>query len=457
MSSTLAETALKYHRLGWTVLPIRFQSKIPHVKWKKYRQEKPTEADIRAWFKKWKDAGVGIITGKASGVYTLDFDSPDAIGAFESNICDLPETIRMSTGRDGGFQLFLRYPNDYEIRNAAGILKDLDIRAEGGLTIIPPSVHKSGRKYQWGKVDPLTDGLDDLLGTPEELIDFLKGHDSSPIRSKSKPTKAKQNGTSNNKPGWVSEVLMGVSQGSRNQTCAKLAGYYIRIFEGDAQQALSVLEGWNARNTPPLPQSEIEKTLASISERHGTLALGDFLKQDIYDIQKLIYPDGCTKYNIFLEGQHVPVTVSPEELANPNQFRIKLMTQTDNLMATIKNARWYGLLNSTLPEATVVLMNEDETYIAAIKETILQDVTSRNGTLIDFEEPEILIERQAVVVDRSVFVKLQYLCNALAFNRVKISLKELASLLRRMNFKPYNGRLGKVVARTWTIPFKDLI
>jgi hypothetical protein len=58
-------------------------------------------------------------------------------------------------------------------------------------------------------------------------------------------------------------ILDGVGEGSRNDTAAKLAGGYIRRGLSDAE-VLALLNDWNERNRPPLPERELRETIASI-------------------------------------------------------------------------------------------------------------------------------------------------------------------------------------------------
>jgi len=48
----------------------------------------------------------------------------------------------------GGFHLFFQYPNE-EMRNLINLLPGIDIRAEGGYIVAPPSLHVSGKSYEW--------------------------------------------------------------------------------------------------------------------------------------------------------------------------------------------------------------------------------------------------------------------------------------------------------------------
>jgi RecA-family ATPase len=67
--------------------------------------------------------------------------------------------------------------------------------------------------------------------------------------------------------GWITEALRGVSEGGRNDTCARLAGYFFK--KGMSYDIVeTLLLDWNERNDPPLPVNEIRTTIKSIERSH---------------------------------------------------------------------------------------------------------------------------------------------------------------------------------------------
>lgn len=68
--------------------------------------------------------------------------------------------------------------------------------------------------------------------------------------------------------GWITEALRGVSEGGRNDTCARLAGYFFKKgMNSDIVEALLI--DWNERNEPPLPIREVRTTIKSIERSHA--------------------------------------------------------------------------------------------------------------------------------------------------------------------------------------------
>lgn len=112
-----------------------------------------TDVDqIRAWFRRWPNANIGIATGVESGVYVLDVDHQH--GGLESlellrQEIDLPATMTAKSG-SGGLHLYYRYPIGETLPNSASKLgPGLDIRGEGGFIVAPPSMHACGERYEW--------------------------------------------------------------------------------------------------------------------------------------------------------------------------------------------------------------------------------------------------------------------------------------------------------------------
>src|SRR5688572_32726626 len=95
--------------------------------------------------------GIGLPTGKKSGIVVLDVDVDDggleSLAKLERAVAPAPKTARARTG-GGGIHVFFRNPRGTEIRNSAGLLgPGLDVRGEGGYVVVPPSRTQSS--YQW--------------------------------------------------------------------------------------------------------------------------------------------------------------------------------------------------------------------------------------------------------------------------------------------------------------------
>lgn len=106
------------------------------------------EATIHAWWARWPDANIGIRTGMESGLVVIDIDvdkgGEDSWEEFTQGH-NVPDTVEAITG-SGGRHIYFQHPSDREIKSRQGILPGVDIRADGGYVVAPPSRHAGGRK-----------------------------------------------------------------------------------------------------------------------------------------------------------------------------------------------------------------------------------------------------------------------------------------------------------------------
>jgi hypothetical protein len=140
-------------------------------------------AQVKAWWKQYPKANIGVCTGQASnGLTVIDFDLQK--GATNNPLgLGLSVTLEVTTGN--GFHLW--FLSDQEIRNSAGKLgQGIDIRGWGGYVVAPPSVHSTGQIYSFAnqspiadfpleilaKLQPEPDDLDLVLSYAPDIADF---------------------------------------------------------------------------------------------------------------------------------------------------------------------------------------------------------------------------------------------------------------------------------------------
>lgn len=122
---------------------------------------------------------IAIQTGKASNLVVLDIDPRNggdrSLEELVRKHGELPETLSVNTG-GGGKHFYFRYSESVERLKSNPLTgwPGIDIKADGGSIIAPPSRHVSGGHYAW--IDPDTEIA--------ELPDWLLG-----IVMKEKPSK----------------------------------------------------------------------------------------------------------------------------------------------------------------------------------------------------------------------------------------------------------------------------
>ena len=239
---TVNELAAEYVDNGWSVLPVRPDEKRPYMtNWLQYTKTKAPKAMVEGWFNNLSGAGVGAVTGRISNMVVLDVEH-NCPYPIEELLRKYPTQMVARSG-GGGYHLFYQYPtNQSRVSNRVRIFEGADLRADGGFIVLPPTVHQSGNRYEWVKRGPLG-------AFPVALLD-LKAH--TPVQG----------------DGWITEALRGVSEGGRNDTCARLAGYFFKKgMNSDIVEALLI--DWNERNEPPLPIREVRTTIKSIERSHA--------------------------------------------------------------------------------------------------------------------------------------------------------------------------------------------
>lgn len=246
------DAARTYLKLGWSVIPIREKEKRPLIEWAEFQNRLPSQREADAWWTRWPNANVGIVTGGTSGLVVLDVDGEAGMASLVGR--HLPPTVVARTGR--GFHYLFNHPRR-AVKNAVGLAPGLDIRGDGGYIVAPPSIHANGSAYEWA--EGLTPKDLELADAPTWLFDTSTTV-SSPIEKTRSP---------------YSEILLGVSEGTRNAAAARLAGHlFKRGIPKD--EVMGILRAWNQLNHPPLPISELMRVLESIGNKAGGLTAAPF-------------------------------------------------------------------------------------------------------------------------------------------------------------------------------------
>lgn len=234
----LLDAALKYTRYGWHVFPIVPKGKrplTPHG----FKDASAAESAVRQWWARWPGANIGIATG-ASGLVVVDLDGKEGIAAWALGKANNPgmndDTLTSLTG-GGGIHLIFLAPESTIIGNSASKLAPhIDIRGMGGYIIAPPSVHPSGKKYQWD----MQCHREPLPLPPAVLAALMK------------------QGAQIAKP-IASEIL----ERERNSTLASLAGTMRRRGMSEAAICVALMITNTEQCRPPLPLAEVQRIAAN--------------------------------------------------------------------------------------------------------------------------------------------------------------------------------------------------
>ena len=250
---TFEKEALDYLSRGWSVIPLRPRDKRPAIRWQEYQERLASQEDVKAWFRHWPDANVGVVTGNASGLIVVDIDpkhgGEDSLARLERQHGPLPPTVEAATG-GGGRHIYFAHPGGV-VRNRVALAPGIDVRGDGGYVVAPPSVHTSGKPYAWLK----SHNPDTLEPAPMPgwLLRELTGDEhrlGHPLTY------------------WRHLAQEGVPEGERNNTIASLTGHL--LWHGvDPDVTLELLLCWNRiRCRPPLSDEEVVRTVENITRLH---------------------------------------------------------------------------------------------------------------------------------------------------------------------------------------------
>ena len=123
----------------------------------------------RARWAKMPNANIGIATGSVSGFWALDVDAHhggfETLADLEAQHGELPQTVTASTP-NGGEHRYFRWRDGLNLRNSISrVGSGLDVLAEGGAVVAPPSRLRDGRRYRWKK-----NGAEVFADAPDWLV-----------------------------------------------------------------------------------------------------------------------------------------------------------------------------------------------------------------------------------------------------------------------------------------------
>lgn len=157
------QAARSYAERGWRVIPLHSVNKgrcscekqhcpsaAKHPRIGAWPKAATTNGDtVEQWKRRWPDANIGIVTGSSSGLLVVDVDGEagaQSMRHLEKESGPIPPTVTAMTGR--GHHYYFAFPQ-YPTRSSTGVRPGIDIRADGGMVVAPPSVHATGSVYQF--------------------------------------------------------------------------------------------------------------------------------------------------------------------------------------------------------------------------------------------------------------------------------------------------------------------
>ena len=249
------EQALTYNALGWNVIPIGKNSKVPTCDFKEYIDRQQSQTDIFELFS--EHAGnIALLTGKVSGIVAVDMDT------YKENYSGINIFSPLSVKSPrGGKHLYFRYE---EGQGNEAELKGIGIRSTGYYVVLPPS-SIDGKSYEWESV-PSSDLIKNLPPLPKNLLDVFA---VKPGQSKSKNL----------------IEFVGLKEGESREVnmhavACKLYNQY------SWEETVAICQGINKTYSPPLDDAELKHALTGVKEHIDANPREDFLKKKEKEMAK---------------------------------------------------------------------------------------------------------------------------------------------------------------------------
>lgn len=236
------DAVLRLARRGFCLFPVEGRGKRPLIS--EWPEKATSHAEtLIAWATQYPGCNWGLACGPRSSVFVLDVDG-EAGAVAVRELCSAYgeawlETLAVLTA--SGRHLYFNYPAGAHIRNSASKLAPgLDIRGDGGYTLIPPSIHPTGVFYTW-----CNSGENGLIAqAPAWLLQLVS------VTAERNPGPAAKDDP--------------IAEGARNATLTSLAGTMRRRAMSRQAIEAALLAENGARCQPPLSEAEVRRIVASV-------------------------------------------------------------------------------------------------------------------------------------------------------------------------------------------------
>ncbi|MDE2101742.1 MAG: bifunctional DNA primase/polymerase [Patescibacteria group bacterium] len=277
MSKQLLASALWYASAGWYVFPcfetrdgrctcgkLGCENAGKHPRTERgFHDASTDENTIRAWWRRWPEANIGVATG-ASALVVVDVDTKNQGDAtYEALRAELGsevfETVTALTPSGGSHLVYVT--DGSKVSSGAHVLgQGIDIRADGGYIVVAPST-VNGKEYRW-EVGYSPREHKSLMWPDELAAKIVKREFAKPLEDAKK-----------------------IGAGERDVTLASLAGS-MRRRGFDFDEIVGALQVTNfKRCDPPLAIADVDRIAKSICRYQPDEVIGQDLETPQIDIE----------------------------------------------------------------------------------------------------------------------------------------------------------------------------
>ena len=247
---------------------VLLKGKEPLHKWSQWQTERQSEIDFEAL--PWAEAdGFAIICGQQlhSGLFVgvIDFDVKNISEAAKEKGRQVLKALKItqieqtpSGGEHWIYHCHVKPKTVSAYHNECG----LELLGEGKICIMAPSV---GYRKLNDNTPTVVEDLETLFYQALEKAGIKVEKPSQAWFGQPDLAKQPYKGKA---PPCINALLKGVEEGIRNESAIRLASYFLNFKRLPWARTLEVLQSWNSKNRPPLPDSELKNILKS-AEIHG--------------------------------------------------------------------------------------------------------------------------------------------------------------------------------------------
>lgn len=338
-TSTVTNKKIIFNYLDrFSVIPLQKNSKQPACSWKDYQTRKMTTDEVEKLT--WNN--IAIITGAISNLIVVDADTKETI-EFLEQFEEFRETAKVETKRGRHYYFLIEdIPQDYNTQKIYKKNIKIDVKANGGYVVAPPS-QIDGHVYTWIGNHNGSGGIEEALNLKfSEFVELLEHIKSKLFKKKEKKSDDRSDETDEG--------------GTDKVKWKKLKELILRRYEeGRRQDIILYLGGWLKKLGER--REKIEELVADIC-----LEAGD---RDV--LQRLSAVKNTFK-NSDVKGISglVELGYSQEELEEvvggrkEPQERETIYTELDGIVYALKN----GTPKMLGPAVTISAVVHDEKYKA---------------------------------------------------------------------------------------------
>ena len=244
-----------------------------------------TQREIFRWFAAHPNRNIGTPLGNVSGLIGVDIDGDigeellaELAGA-ELPGTELPGTWEFTTGK--GRRLLYLIPEGVKVRKfkrsktreveGAKVSGELALLGDGQQTVLPPSVHFTGRKYEWVPGHSPGDGPPALA--PSWMLELMtnRGREGREGREDVEDVEDVEGFVEFSPPVTQDEWSGTVMEGERQDRLKRLAGSLLHRNTIPVEEVLSFLKHWNQTHCiPPWNEEELETLVRGLAFKELT-------------------------------------------------------------------------------------------------------------------------------------------------------------------------------------------